>query len=407
MIIKDPDRFALRRKMWDLFLTGKYSVPQITDIANSRWGYRTRGSKRHPSGPVSRNSVYHMLKNPRYAGLIPVPGKPDAYEKASYEPMVSIEEFDRAQELLGIKGTRKLAARKVFTYRGLLLCGECGCAITAEEKTRYYKNGNVQSFIYYHCTHKRPCTQRKNLNETKLEKQFDEELSKYTIIPQFKEWALEVLDNQNEIEATGTNAVLAAQNRAIESTHKQIKKLIGMAAKELISEDEFLQEKKELDKQIKDLEKELADTKHRAESWYVTFTKTFELAIHGRERFMNGDISVKREILSNLGQNPVLLEGELRINTYPWLQLIEKEYPKLEAAYRLVRTQPQQTQKASVEAIRSTWLGVRDSNPRMPGPKPGALPLGEPPTNWANNRVILAQNGVLFNDGRVKSRERL
>ena len=26
--------------------------------------------------------------------------------------------------------------------------------------------------------------------------------------------------------------------------------------------------------------------------------------------------------------------------------------------------------------LRSIWLGRRDSNPRMPGPKPGALPLG-------------------------------
>ncbi len=26
--------------------------------------------------------------------------------------------------------------------------------------------------------------------------------------------------------------------------------------------------------------------------------------------------------------------------------------------------------------LRSIWLGWRDSNPRMPGPKPGALPLG-------------------------------
>ena len=25
------------------------------------------------------------------------------------------------------------------------------------------------------------------------------------------------------------------------------------------------------------------------------------------------------------------------------------------------------------------WLGMRDSNPRMPGPEPGALPLGESP----------------------------
>ncbi len=29
--------------------------------------------------------------------------------------------------------------------------------------------------------------------------------------------------------------------------------------------------------------------------------------------------------------------------------------------------------------IRSLWLGWRDSNPRMPGPKPGALPLGHIP----------------------------
>ena len=26
------------------------------------------------------------------------------------------------------------------------------------------------------------------------------------------------------------------------------------------------------------------------------------------------------------------------------------------------------------------WLGWRDSNPRMPGPKPGALPLGDIPS---------------------------
>ena len=27
----------------------------------------------------------------------------------------------------------------------------------------------------------------------------------------------------------------------------------------------------------------------------------------------------------------------------------------------------------------NSWLGMRDSNPRMPGPEPGALPLGQSP----------------------------
>ena len=32
-------------------------------------------------------------------------------------------------------------------------------------------------------------------------------------------------------------------------------------------------------------------------------------------------------------------------------------------------------------SLRSIWLGWRDSNPRMHGPKPCALPLGHTPTN--------------------------
>ena len=32
-------------------------------------------------------------------------------------------------------------------------------------------------------------------------------------------------------------------------------------------------------------------------------------------------------------------------------------------------------------ALLQFWLGWRDSNPRMPGPKPGALPLGHIPSN--------------------------
>jgi hypothetical protein len=42
-----------------------------------------------------------------------------------------------------------------------------------------------------------------------------------------------------------------------------------------------------------------------------------------------------------------------------------------------------ETKRKDLETeIRSSWLGRRDSNPRMPGPKPGALPLGDFPIKW-------------------------
>ena len=38
-----------------------------------------------------------------------------------------------------------------------------------------------------------------------------------------------------------------------------------------------------------------------------------------------------------------------------------------------------QTKITDVKSLEQIWLGMRDSNPRMPGPEPGALPLGQSP----------------------------
>ena len=40
------------------------------------------------------------------------------------------------------------------------------------------------------------------------------------------------------------------------------------------------------------------------------------------------------------------------------------------------------------ERLRSIWLGRQDSNLRMPGPKPGALPLGDPPTGVTSSYSV-------------------
>jgi hypothetical protein len=41
--------------------------------------------------------------------------------------------------------------------------------------------------------------------------------------------------------------------------------------------------------------------------------------------------------------------------------------------------QNNQTEITDTKSVKNIWLGMRDSNPRMPGPKPGALPLGQFP----------------------------
>ena len=79
--------------------------------------------------------------------------------------------------------------------------------------------------------------------------------------------------------------------------------------------------------------------------------------MHGRERFIKGDIKIKKEILADIGSNPVLLDGKLQIIPHPYLEPIEKEYKELEEKYLKVRTLPQQMKKDAIAAIRSEWLG--------------------------------------------------
>jgi len=367
VLIKDPDRFDLRRHMWDLMLTGKYSVPRIAEIANKQWGYVTRGTRKYPPGPIARTSIYNMFNNPRYAGKIPVPDQPDHYEKARYDPMVTIEEYDKVQQLLGRRGTRKLAVKKMFNYRNIMFCGECGCTITAESKDVELKDGTIKHLVYYHCTHKskRPCKQRKNLEEANIKQQYTEVLGKYTILSQFKDWALGALQDQNETESTDFTAILESQSRAIESLHKDVKRLIKMASKELINEDQFSEEKKDLEKQIKDLEEEREDTKKRANNWYATAERLFDLAVNGRDKFLNGTLEDKQTVLRDLGQHPVILDEKLIITPHPWAVPIENGYKPIEEEYLRVRSLPEHLQKEALEAVRSTWLGMWDSNPNI------------------------------------------
>lgn len=159
-IVPDPKRFPLVRKAFDLFLTGNYTAAQVRDIMNDEWGYTTIRRNTRGGGPISRNSMYNLLRNPRYAGKIPDPYLPGKMIDANFKPVITVEEYDRVQNLLGDAGRPRLCASKSFALKGFIRCGECGCMITAETKQKRLVSGKINYHTYYHRTRKRPCSQR-------------------------------------------------------------------------------------------------------------------------------------------------------------------------------------------------------------------------------------------------------
>ncbi|MCX5638828.1 MAG: recombinase family protein, partial [Planctomycetota bacterium] len=120
----------------------------------SKMGFRRRSHKK-----LTLGFVHHVLTNPIYAGVIP--WMKQTYQ-GSHKCLVELRRFNRVNEWLHRKGPLHWGVH-MFTYRGFLHCGECGCAITAETQ---------KGFVYYHCTHYRKCSQRAYTREETLEEKF-------------------------------------------------------------------------------------------------------------------------------------------------------------------------------------------------------------------------------------------
>jgi site-specific DNA recombinase len=140
----DPERFDLVRRLWKEVLLGEESVSAVWRKARFDWGLTTVPTANELSRPISLTYVYHMLRNPFYAGVVVRDG---VTYKAEHAPMVTVEEFERVQTVLGKHVPSPPAPHAIeFLYRGVLRCGHCSRHLVGE---RHEKQGHV--YVYYRC----------------------------------------------------------------------------------------------------------------------------------------------------------------------------------------------------------------------------------------------------------------
>jgi DNA invertase Pin-like site-specific DNA recombinase len=148
-MVIDWERGPLIRRLFEEYAGGLFTLKMVRQLSVDI-GLRTRKGR-----CLTRSSIGVILKNPVYIGDFVWKG---VYYKGKHEPLVSIDLFRRVQSIIEDKSRplKRQAAR--FAFRGVVKCGTCGCAITAEIKKDRY--------VYYRCTHARAeCV---NNNETTL-----------------------------------------------------------------------------------------------------------------------------------------------------------------------------------------------------------------------------------------------
>ncbi len=359
-IIADPERFDLVRKMWDLFLTGTYSVSKILDIATNEWGLRTTPKKRLGGRPLTMSHIYAIFNKPFYYGYFewrnPETGDMELY-KGEHPAMITEDEFNRGQILLGRKGKAQPKTRE-FAFTGLMHCGECDSMITAEEvhqiicsecKNKFssrhtttcpkcktdvlqMSNPKILKYVYYHCTKKKnsQCTQR-SIRIEDFEKQFDAILGDITIDDEYLRMALDYLKDRQRPEVNNETTITKSLQEAFNNCQTRINNLHKEftspqnADYSMYSPEEFKRYKGDLLKERLDLEQRLNGSKARIDRTNELSERTFNFCHFARYHFNNGTLQKKKDIFANIGSNLTLIDQKLSIEALKPYLLIEKE----------------------------------------------------------------------------------
>jgi site-specific DNA recombinase len=131
--VEDPVTAPLVRQAFELYGTGQYSLPLLSEEMAER-GLRTRHGK-----PCSAQYMKTLLSKLFYAGVLVWKGK--EYQ-GKHPPLVSKELFYRVQRILAVRQARNgEKGRHRFLLRGIVHCKSCGQKMTAEIHPRgsYYR----------------------------------------------------------------------------------------------------------------------------------------------------------------------------------------------------------------------------------------------------------------------------
>lgn len=304
-----PVYFPLMRKLFDLALTGNYSVQALVREA-SILGIRSSKSGK----PVVKSWMHRLLRDPFYTGRFIYGGK---LYQGQHPAMLSDEEFNLLQDILDGKSKGRLQKHD-FALNGIMKCGECHYTITAQEHTKKYKNGKCQTFGYYCCTKKGEvkCSQPYTSTDN-LEGQFAGDLVQFQIEdPEFIDWAYEALDGteakDTEVHKNSSEAIQIA----LDGVNRRIDNLIALKISpendgSLLSDTEFADRKRELMIEKDRLTHQLSKVNTKGSEWSKVARDAFEFALLAKDRFEKGDSEDKKVIFKAIGVNPILLDQKL------------------------------------------------------------------------------------------------
>lgn len=247
-VVLDHERAEHLRWMFEAYVTGEWSISEITDELRRR-GLATRPTRRYVGRPLTRSQVHRALGNPYYAGKVAYGG---VLYGGRHDPLVDEETFAKVQLELQ---RRKVAGERAWKQRqylkGSVFCERCGERLGFGHNTG--KGGNVYAYFFCLGRHRRLADcDLPYLPAAKVEAAVIEEWEGVTFPQSLLIAARQTIEAEFELVIDRNRTQLVEQRRRLTRLERRREKLLDGWMDGLIAKVDFTRRQGEIDQELRD-----------------------------------------------------------------------------------------------------------------------------------------------------------
>ncbi|MEA2092035.1 MAG: recombinase family protein, partial [Campylobacterota bacterium] len=290
------------KKMFDWYASSNYSLLEIA-----------RKLRKELEVNKSKSMVHKILGDKFYIGIMTW-GKQEYPHY--YETFVEETVFEKVQDIMhGRKDKNKLFkyAGKEFSYRGLMRCHECGCAMTPQSKKRKLTSGGFSHHTYYSCTNYHKIHDKtKYIKESIIDEQFAQ-IFEDLEIP--KEQLKNITATLKEAHQS-KNEFYEKQYKHLQTQLKRYKRRIEVAYEdrldESITKDHYEQIRQKSQREIDKIKTKMDQLDYAEKEYYMTTAHLVELGSRSADIFIRSKPMEKRALINFVLQNATIKGEKLR-----------------------------------------------------------------------------------------------
>ena len=300
-IVVDKRRKPLVIAAFEMYAEGNQRLQDIADYLKDN-GIMTRGKK-----PLHKDQIKRILTNPFYYGHFRYGGV--VYE-GKHKAIVEKKLFDQVQTVIAKRCRPQKSATAPQAFCGLLSCGACNMAITAEKKVKHQKNGNVHEYVYYRCTRKSKTIRciEPAITESELAAQLSDILQAYAL-PESWAQKLEKMLAEDEQKAEQSSGVFIANAQIqVGNLQSKLQRLLDSYLDQDIDRTTYQEKQSDLMSEKKSLEEQISKLTLANNAWVEPMRQWLKAAASLRKTAKSGSFGEIKQAFTQIEELNLFLK---------------------------------------------------------------------------------------------------